>query len=96
MDETDPHVNRLIAELVEKEASRHGISHHNLRHRNIGDAHLVEFHLCFPDDVLLRDAHAVATEIEDELEKSIHPAAHVITHLECECDHDGGGQVRTL
>lgn len=94
MDEADPRVNHLIAELVEKETRRHGISHHNLRHRNIGDAHLVEFHLCFPDDTLLRDAHATATEIEEALEKSIHPAAHVITHLECECDHDGGGQAR--
>lgn len=94
MDETDPRVNRLISELVEKETCRHGISHHNLRHRNIGDAHLVEFHLCFPDDTLLRDAHATATEIEDALEKSIHPAAHVITHLECECDHNGGAETR--
>ncbi|MGA0850185.1 MAG: cation transporter dimerization domain-containing protein, partial [Chthoniobacterales bacterium] len=58
-----------------------------LRHRNIGDAYLVELHLAFPSDILLRDAHRVATEIEESLEKSIHPAAHVITHLECVGDH---------
>jgi len=29
----------------------------------------------------------VATQIEDSLEEKIHPAARVITHLECEGDH---------
>ena len=88
MDAADPDVGREIEKLVELETHKHGVSHHNLRHRNIGDAHLVELHLTFPDDTLLRDAHRVATEIEDALEKSIHPAAQVITHLECEGDHD--------
>ncbi len=89
MDATDPEVDRQIAEMVVRETRRHGITHHNLRHRNIGDTHLVELHLCFPDDVLLRDAHRVATEIEEALEKHIRPAAHVTTHLECESDHAG-------
>ena len=88
MDATDPAVHRAIEEIVKRETAKHGITHHNLRHRNIGDAHLVELHLDFPPDILLRDAHRVATAIEDSLEKSIHPAAHVITHLECEGDHN--------
>lgn len=87
MDAADPAVHRIIEEIVSTETGRHGITHHNLRHRNIGDAHLVELHLAFPDAVLLRDAHRVATEIEEALERSIHPAAHVITHLECDGDH---------
>jgi divalent metal cation (Fe/Co/Zn/Cd) transporter len=87
MDATDPAVHRKIEEIVTDETRKHGISHHNLRHRNIGDAHLVDLHLVFPRHILLRDAHRVATEIEDALEKSIHPAAQVITHLECEGDH---------
>ncbi len=87
MDAADPEVNRLIEDLVGIETHKHGITHHNLRHRNIGDAHLVELHLCFPDNTLLRDAHRVATEIEDALEKNIRPAAQVITHLECDGDH---------
>jgi cation diffusion facilitator family transporter len=90
MDATDPEVNRLIGEMVARETGRRGVAHHNLRHRNIGDAHLVEFHLTFPDNTLLRDAHRVATEIEDALEREIKPAAQVITHLECEGDHTGG------
>jgi cation diffusion facilitator family transporter len=90
MDAADPAVNRTIGGLVARETSRRGIAHHNLRHRNIGDAHLVEFHLVFPDATLLRDAHRTATEIEDALEQEIKPAARVITHLECESDHASG------
>ena len=87
MDAADPAIHRQIEELVMAETRKHGITHHNLRHRNIGDAHHVELHLDFPPDVLLRDAHRVATQIEDSLEEKIHPAARVITHLECEGDH---------
>jgi len=87
MDATDPALHRKIEEMVTVETRKHGISHHNLRHRNVGDAHLVDLHLVFPAHILLRDAHRVATEIEDTLEKNIHPAAQVITHLECEGDH---------
>lgn len=89
MDATDPDVGREIEKLAQEETRKRGISHHNLRHRNIGDAHLVELHLTFPDNTLLRDAHRVATEVEDALEKRIRPAAQVITHLECDGDHDG-------
>lgn len=88
MDAADPRVHRQIIELVDTETRRHGITHHNLRHRNIGDAHLVELHLTFHREILLRDAHRIATEIERVVEDNIHPAAHVITHLECDGDHD--------
>jgi cation diffusion facilitator family transporter len=88
MDAADPAVHREIEKIVTTETNRHGITHHNLRHRNIGDAYLVELHLAFPSNILLRDAHRVATEIEESLEKNIHPAAHVTTHLECEGDHE--------
>jgi cation diffusion facilitator family transporter len=88
MDAADPRVHRQIMELVDSETRRHGITHHNLRHRNIGDAHLVELHLTFPREILLRDAHHIATQIERAVEENIRPAAHVITHLECDGDHD--------
>jgi cation diffusion facilitator family transporter len=87
MDAADPAVHRQIEALVTAETRKHGLTHHNLRHRNIGDAHLVEFHLVFPHDILLRDAHRVATAIEETVEKNVHPAAQVITHLECDGDH---------
>ncbi|MEI7865898.1 MAG: cation diffusion facilitator family transporter [Chthoniobacterales bacterium] len=90
MDAADPEMHELIERVVSDETSRRGISHHNLRHRNVGDAHLVELHLVFPANELLRDAHRIATEIEEAVEAKIQPAGHVITHLECEGDHAGG------
>ena len=87
MDAADPETNRAIDRIVKEETAKRGIGFHNLRHRNVGDAHLVELHLDFPADALLRDAHRLATEIEEAIESKIHPAAHVITHLECEGDH---------
>lgn len=88
MDAADPEVHRQIEDVVRRQTAKHGIAHHNLRHRNIGDAHLVEMHLTFPRDILLRDAHRIATEVEDAVEQSVQPAAHVITHLECDGDHE--------
>ena len=89
MDEADPETNDQIERIVAEETQRRGIAFHNLRHRNIGDAHWVEMHLEFPPDILLRDAHRAATEIEQAIESRVHPAAQVITHLECVGDHDG-------
>jgi len=89
MDTADPEADRIIGEIVAEETRKRGISYHNLRHRNIGDAHLVELHLDFPQDALLRDAHRMATEIEEAIESKIRPAAHVTTHLECDGDHAG-------
>jgi cation diffusion facilitator family transporter len=89
MDEADPDTNDQIERIVDEETRRRGIAFHNLRHRNIGDAHWVEMHLEFPTDILLRDAHRAATEIEEAVEGRIRPAAQVITHLECVGDHDG-------
>ena len=89
MDEADPETNDQIESIVAEETRRRGIAFHNLRHRNIGDAHWVEMHLEFPPDILLRDAHRAATEIELAIEGRVHPAAQVITHLECVGDHDG-------
>jgi cation diffusion facilitator family transporter len=93
MDAADPEANQLIESIVKEETARRGISFHNLRHRNVGDAHLIELHLDFPQDALLKDAHRLATEIEDVMELKIRPAAHVITHLECEGDHAGDDRV---
>lgn len=92
MDAADPEADRIIDSIVREETAKRGITFHNLRHRNVGDAHLVELHLGFPADALLKDAHLMATEIEEAIESKIRPAAHVITHLECEGDHAEDGR----
>lgn len=42
----------------------------------------------FPEGTALSDAHRVATRIEQMLEASLNPRAHVTTHLESASDHD--------
>lgn len=88
MDRADPDAHRQLVALLERETARHGISYHALRHRSVGDAHWVELHLLFPEGTPLREAHRTATAIEQVIEQSLRPRAHVTSHLECEEDHD--------
>lgn len=88
MDRADPEIHRRLTEILERETARHGITYHALRHRNIGDGHWVEVHFMFPEGILLADAHRTATAIEQTVERSLEPQAHVTSHLECRSDHD--------
>lgn len=87
MDEADPEVQRRLVQVLDRETAKHSVTYHNLRHRNVGDAHWVEVHLLFPGQVLLVDAHRVATDIERAVESSVEPQARVTTHLESALDH---------
>ena len=88
MDTADPSVEATLKAAIEATAAKSGITYHELRHRNLGDAHWVEFHLIFPEDTSLREAHRMATAIEHEVAGALKPRAYVTTHLECAVDHD--------
>lgn len=88
MDKADPVAQRQLTEILNRETARHGITYHALRHRNIGDAHWVELHFLFPEGFLLADAHRVATRIEQVIQRTLQPKAHVTSHMECQGDHD--------
>jgi len=88
MDHADPEAHRQLVEILDRETAQHGISYHALRHRNIGDAHWVELHFLFPEGTSLGDAHRAATAVEQVVERSLLPRAHVTSHLECTSDHD--------
>lgn len=88
MDQADSAAHRRLEEILQRETAKHGLSYHELRHRNVGDAHWVEVHLLFPDGTALAEAHRTATAIEQVIESSLEPRAHVTTHLECQGDHD--------
>jgi cation diffusion facilitator family transporter len=88
MDLADPEAHRQLLELLKRETTSRGISYHALRHRNVGDAHWVELHFVFPVGTSLAEAHRSATAIEQMIEKSLVPRAHVTSHLECAGDHD--------
>ncbi|TDU70756.1 cation diffusion facilitator family transporter [Prosthecobacter fusiformis] len=88
MDEADPTLALALDEALARETTKRGITFHALRHRDAGEIHYVDVHFLFPDDMLLRDAHRVATEIEAAVEKSVQAPVHITTHLECVGDHD--------
>jgi cation diffusion facilitator family transporter len=88
MDVADPKVHRQLVELLDAETRRHGIRYHSLRHRNVGDAHWVEVHLLFHENVPLGKAHSVATAIEQTVEAALKPGSRVTTHLEALEDHE--------
>jgi cation diffusion facilitator family transporter len=88
MDKADPEDQAKLTEILGRETQQRGLSYHQLRHRNLGDAHWVDFHLLFPEEVSLLNAHQTATEIERVIKVSLKPRAYVTTHLECASDHD--------
>ena len=87
MDAADPQVQKQLIDILEKQTQERGIEYHHLRHRSLGDLHWVDFHLLFPQDTTIRDAHRVATEIEKVIETTLEPGAHVTSHLEAIEDH---------
>ena len=50
-------------------------------------AHWVDVHLLFPEDISLRAAHRIATEIEQAVSAQMDRRVIVTTHLECAEDH---------
>jgi cation diffusion facilitator family transporter len=82
LDEADPFIEKQAREILDAETARRGLTYHNFRHRHSGRAHWVEFHLVFPDETTVGEAHDRATEIEAAVAAIIAPQGRVITHLE--------------
>ncbi len=87
MDEADLELGRQIRSLLEILAAEHGVQYHGLRHRNTGNTLWIELHLLFGRGISLQAAHAVATQIEESLERQLPMRAEVLTHLETVEDH---------
>ncbi|MDA1116689.1 MAG: cation diffusion facilitator family transporter [Proteobacteria bacterium] len=58
-----------------------GMDYHALRTRRAGRRRLVELHLLVPGQMSVREGHAVADEIEDQI-RAAQPGTAVLTHLE--------------
>ena len=82
MDQADLVVEKNLRETLDAECHSRGLSYHNLRHRHSGRTHWIEFHLVFPDESGLLDAHEVATELEGRVASLIGQDVRVISHLE--------------
>lgn len=88
MDQTDPQLHREIVHLLEIKTQEKGLSFHHLRHRMAGNKALIEFHLLFPGDRSLMEAHELASELEASLKQKLPLKAEVLTHLEPIEQHD--------
>jgi len=87
MDRADPEIQTRVLHRLDEATRARGLSWHQLRHRHTGDGHWVDFHLLFPDETTVRDAHALATEVERCLVEELGPGTIVTTHLEPSDDH---------
>ena len=87
MDEVDPETEARIKHLLAPVTQTHGIEYHCLRHRSTGTTLWMELHLLFPKGILLENAHAIATQIEDRLKDNFPTRTEVTTHLETLEDH---------
>lgn len=82
LDEADPVMERKVRDLLDREVSERRLAYHNFRHRHSGKTHWVEFHLVFPDEIGIGEAHDAATEVEAAVARLLHPDGRVISHLE--------------
>jgi len=83
MDKTDPDLERRSVETLDAFAAQHGVTYHRFRLRMAGRVPHVDYHLQFPDEMSVKDAHDLATASELLVQKALGlEDAEVITHLE--------------
>ncbi len=88
MDQADSRLHQQIVSLLKQETEARNLEFHHLRHRLSGYKIFVEFHLLFPDDLKLGEAHEIASEIEHNLQKNLDTESEIFSHLELKKHHD--------
>jgi cation diffusion facilitator family transporter len=88
MDEANPDVDAKLQLILQEQTRKFNIEFHHLRHRNAGNKLLIEFHLLFPDNATVADAHLEATVIEQEIKKAFPMQTEIISHIEPSESHD--------
>ncbi len=87
MDQADPAIQNEIEAILTEESERYQLQFHALKHRNMGNRFWIDFHLLFPAETPISEAHRIATIIEDRIERALAVPATVTTHLEAIEDH---------
>lgn len=88
LDYADPETQRKLRSRLNELSQELGVEYHRFRLRETGERVLVELHLLFPDALPIGQAHAMATQIELELEKCLDRPVEILSHLESRDDHD--------
>lgn len=84
LDEADPEATRDLLEKLANAAEEGTIAgFHQVRHRRSGDQVWIEYHLMFPGDMAIHEAHDRAHRVEDRID-ALFPdeEVHVTAHLE--------------
>lgn len=84
MDEADPEATRALLDELSSAVDEDLIAGvHQVRHRRSGDQVWIEYHLMFPGDMPIHEAHARSHEVEDRVD-ALFPdeEVHVTAHLE--------------
>ena len=75
-EETEKKILELIADVP-------GVTNpHDLRTRQIGNKIAAEVHILLPPDLTLREAHAIADEVERRFHAQYGAESHIIVHME--------------
>ena len=75
--------DEIEQEILRIAASVPGVAKpHDLRTRRIGNHYAIELHVLMNGDILLRDAHEKASEIEDLLRSHYGDETHIVVHVE--------------
>ncbi|MEQ9823262.1 MAG: cation diffusion facilitator family transporter [Puniceicoccaceae bacterium] len=82
MDRADPAVAKKLHETLEASCAQWNISYHRLKFRDVGDTLDIDVDLLFPDQMSIKQAHEIATDIEQAMAASIQGKAIISTHLE--------------
>lgn len=87
LDYADPVVYAKLHTSLENACREFSVEFHELRLRSTGKRILAEVHLLFPASMTIGEAHAIATRIEEYLEKGFNQPIEITTHLESLEDH---------
>ena len=88
MDEASHELEKSIRAVLDDETVKRGLHYHQMRCRESGNSIWVEYHLLFPGNTLLYDAHLAATEIESIINASLARPVRIVSHLEPSAGHD--------
>ncbi len=89
MDTADPHLLTATQGVIDTFCAEHGLSSHRLRLRTSGTIVHVDYHLIFPDETPVQEAHTLATVLEERIRVNLDVNAEVFTHIESVSQPDG-------
>ena len=84
---SDPKAGRKIRDTLDLICSELAVQYHGVRFRTTGYRQIIEVHLLFPEAMPVKEAHRLATILEERLPAELGMPSEVITHIECLEDH---------